>query len=455
MDPQTLVSARAATPEFPDKPLDESRNEIRVLSLLPQDALPLSSLGPDGNEVAPEFRDLVHYTIEHVSLDAVVPSYKSFTSQLTPLLSRRNTDENWRTFSNDRHRAKSPELTPLVRVRSHSRYHRFAWGDNGAVVLNGFVINVGRNLEAALRALSVDPDYLDGLRLWADAICINQRDLDERSRQVKRMGDIFGLAFIVSIWLGNCHDDAAANAVTKKVFVDGNPAAESLAVDAIDVLAHASYWSRVWTIQEKCLGPVNPSILFGSFRFALVPLQRFLSRATNIRGAERLREVEPVSPEELAERRRSDADDLNLLLTLRRLGGAVDVRDKLYGLMGMIPEDMARHIEPDYSKPVAEVFSDFVRVLATGLESFDLILTGTSETDLTLPSWVPDLTDTWDPYLWGTDCCASGGWMPQFHVEGPGGGKIIAKGFQVDAVDGTAPYLGWASGVLSVWKDAV
>ncbi|KAG6362722.1 hypothetical protein INS49_007815 [Diaporthe citri] len=39
------------------------------------------------------------------------------------------------------------------------------------------------------------------LRLWADAVCINQRDLEERSRQVRLMGDIFSGAELVVCWM--------------------------------------------------------------------------------------------------------------------------------------------------------------------------------------------------------------------------------------------------------------
>ncbi|PMD19576.1 hypothetical protein NA56DRAFT_575268 [Hyaloscypha hepaticicola] len=39
------------------------------------------------------------------------------------------------------------------------------------------------------------------LRLWADAICINQQDFDERNAQVRLMGSIYSDANIVLSWL--------------------------------------------------------------------------------------------------------------------------------------------------------------------------------------------------------------------------------------------------------------
>jgi hypothetical protein len=38
--------------------------------------------------------------------------------------------------------------------------------------------------------------------LWVDAICINQDNQDERSIEVKRMGQIYTLAWRVVVWLG-------------------------------------------------------------------------------------------------------------------------------------------------------------------------------------------------------------------------------------------------------------
>lgn len=38
--------------------------------------------------------------------------------------------------------------------------------------------------------------------LWIDAICVNQKDLPERSRQVQRMADIYRIASRAVVWLG-------------------------------------------------------------------------------------------------------------------------------------------------------------------------------------------------------------------------------------------------------------
>ncbi|TQN71098.1 Heterokaryon incompatibility protein 6, OR allele [Colletotrichum shisoi] len=483
--------------DFPYSPLDENRNEIRVLNLQTIERPPLANL----RDEPPEWHGLVHCTIEHVSLDAHLPDYRQWESKAQPL-SRRNSDERWRLFSNERYRSLSPARvsSPFERPRTHPRYHRFAWGDYGAlsytwgdqtvrvpIIMNGQVVLVGQSLEAALRALSSDPDYIDGLKIWADAICINQKDMNERSRQVKRMRTVYGKALIVSIWLGSVPDAAipdmaqlhdlvlksadkeAASEVLEATLTD--PDKKQAIKRAVDVVVKKSYWSRVWVIQEKCLGPFNPSILFGTFRMGLIPLHNFLQAASNINGAVRAREkawrvlklVELVTANQERVRRgyaqtdserRKDQDELGLLLTIGRMAGSLDLRDRLYGLMGMIPEYVAQHIEPDYAKEVEDVFCDFAKALITGFKSFDVVLTGTKESTLKLPTWVPDLTSPWDPYLWGSDCDASWGQKAEFRLE-TGEETLVTNGYLVDVVDGTAPFLGWEHGELEIWQDAV
>jgi len=50
-------------------------------------------------------------------------------------------------------------------------------------------------------------------RVWIDAICINQDNLDERSQQVSLMTDIYSKARRVIIWLGEDWDRKASMAI--------------------------------------------------------------------------------------------------------------------------------------------------------------------------------------------------------------------------------------------------
>ncbi|KAK0650241.1 Heterokaryon incompatibility protein 6 [Lasiodiplodia hormozganensis] len=478
------------------KPLDETRNEIRVLSLCPEQA------------------GLVRCRLEHVSLDEALEDYSQFVVSTPPTLSRRNSYDLWHADANDRshhhHRSQGGGTdTPPDRASAHPRYYRFAWGDYGAlsytwgdqsqtrpILLNDTVFHVGRNLEACLRRLARHPDYADGgLKLWVDAICINQRDLSERGRQVRRMGDIFSRALIVTIWLGElqstdttdgmaelqalvsrCRDDSTTKDAVEEALKKEDRELGSALHAAVERLVTVTYWTRTWIIQEKCLGPFNASLLFGPHVFSLIPLRNFLACANNIQGAIRKRESawqilklmelavrhQERSQQQLADaeqQKRADMDDLGLLLMLGRLAHTTDPRDKLYGLLGLLPRYVSRHIEPDYTLPVARVFADFAAALVRGFDTLDLVLAGNSPPASpfaspfvdAVPSWVPDLADRWDPYLWSTNCDATPHHPRPLGLEIEDEGRtLVVKGVVCDVVAGTAPQLGWAAGVLSV-----
>ena len=57
---------------------------------------------------------------------------------------------------------------------------------------------VTKSLEQALRHVR----HLDEVRrLWVDAVCINQQDLNERNRQVWSMDEVYRRAERVALWL--------------------------------------------------------------------------------------------------------------------------------------------------------------------------------------------------------------------------------------------------------------
>ncbi|KAI0099037.1 heterokaryon incompatibility protein-domain-containing protein [Nemania sp. FL0031] len=95
----------------------------------------------------------------------------------------------------------------------------YVWGDpqeRQDIAIGGATLSVTKNLHGALAAFRHRPlsrssegsDPSMGLaqrqvrRLWADAICINQEDLVERTSQIELMGRIFAGACRVLAWLG-------------------------------------------------------------------------------------------------------------------------------------------------------------------------------------------------------------------------------------------------------------
>ncbi|KAH8591078.1 heterokaryon incompatibility protein-domain-containing protein, partial [Bisporella sp. PMI_857] len=83
----------------------------------------------------------------------------------------------------------------------------YVWGNaqaRKAIICNDGIISITENCYRALRSLTarrITPTS-SHLRLWVDAICINQSDSQERSSQVLLLPRIFESATAVIAWLG-------------------------------------------------------------------------------------------------------------------------------------------------------------------------------------------------------------------------------------------------------------
>ncbi|CAK1367859.1 unnamed protein product [Cercospora beticola] len=181
--------------------------------------------------------------------------------------------------------------------------HRSAEGHR--VGESPFVIR--ENLHAALRRLRVMPQFSQGCRLWADAICINQNDSEEKEAQMKIMSSIYQRAGNVLVWLGEgdtqlyraldvvqvcgrwyrseyleAYDDGHPN----RAFLHREGAAVDMkiAMEKIKSLARSScrdiiltgeeaallnvffsltYWRRLWMIQELVMGTADMALVLG------------------------------------------------------------------------------------------------------------------------------------------------------------------------------------------------
>ncbi|VBB80981.1 Putative HET domain-containing protein [Podospora comata] len=71
---------------------------------------------------------------------------------------------------------------------------------------HGRYVDIARNLTVCFQHL----DAFIGTNIWIDAVCINQEDDEEKSRQVSRMGSIYERATKVLSWLGPSADNSDA-----------------------------------------------------------------------------------------------------------------------------------------------------------------------------------------------------------------------------------------------------
>ncbi|KAJ1325984.1 HET domain-containing protein [Microdochium nivale] len=78
----------------------------------------------------------------------------------------------------------------------------YAWGnlnETAPITINGVEVHVTRNLR---RALALHSSRQHEYPIWADAVCINQANLGEKSSQIKLMSRVYEQAASVFCWLG-------------------------------------------------------------------------------------------------------------------------------------------------------------------------------------------------------------------------------------------------------------
>ena len=140
------------------QPLNASRNEIRLL-VLPQ--------YPEPSNLS------VYCKLEHFSLDETGPG-----------------------CVDNKPSTRNPPSAIFINPNNPS----FLWGDyvalsyvwgaqdpdgQGRIIVNDHMVKVTENLEAALRELQQSSKITTGgtdLKIWVDALCINQNDIEERSQ---------------------------------------------------------------------------------------------------------------------------------------------------------------------------------------------------------------------------------------------------------------------------------
>jgi heterokaryon incompatibility protein (HET) len=129
----------------------------------------------------------------------------------------------------------------------------YVWGDAtryGCIFVDEKIIDITTTLEAALRDLR---DRTRIMRIWADAICINQKDDNERAVQVGLMARIYSTAHHTVIYLGPRTREAdillsiCPSNTTGTVNREHSRPQIELAGDEMLKLA---WFSRVWIFQE-------------------------------------------------------------------------------------------------------------------------------------------------------------------------------------------------------------
>lgn len=324
----------------------------------------------------------------------------------------------------------------------------YVWGKHEAshmIWFGNHLLRIRPNLDSALRNLRRRDR---SIRLWVDAVCINQHDLLERNHQVQQMRDIFSAASETIIYLGpqdggntghsawNFLERHSTWALDENRDIDRNAAARlekhlvyfrgDLKDVELDVLSR-SWFRRLWVFQEAVVSK-SLSIQCGNRRiswddfceilllsprlhdrygFSFQDTQKLdIVRDINISRREYLRQhgLERFLPSwQLPETfgRSQGVMDILAILSRARYLEASDARDKIYGLVGISTgiNTADPRFAIDYRLSFSDLYVIFARNHIKATRSYDIFsyvdiatesIFQSSQSSPLLPSWVPN-----------------------------------------------------------------
>lgn len=324
----------------------------------------------------------------------------------------------------------------------------YTWGDNTErrmIEIDTHEVSIGESAYQTLLHLRTHTvgdcsnAKLDTVQinLWVDAICINQSSIPERNSQISMMGDVYASAVETLVYLG---DDAGRGEETfdliaqiydhcrsstkdvplteftrlaqhgsqsieeyKPVFKPRSQSEQYAGEDAIVLdldldqwalvrrLYECAWFSRIWVIQELLLAK-DSTCYYGEAKILTWPV---LTAATWLghggywmqdgdargHGIDRANSMLYL---------REMSQYLTVLIVFTMLFEASQPRDRIYGILGLVQRRYdCSVLEPDYAKPIVDVYRDATRFSLEQERRFNLLeLTGYGYQHEG-PSWVP------------------------------------------------------------------
>lgn len=327
----------------------------------------------------------------------------------------------------------------------------YVWGDPSDTVeieCGNRRLNVRRNLRDALRRLRWPTE---SRWLWADAVCIDQENVEERSQQVQIMGMIYWMATRVVVWLGEDNikveeekdvDRGTGDAFSMILEIGQTVEKEMEFYGSWDELPHVTFediaqydakkmaslatllslpwFQRTWVIQEIGLAG-SAWFVYGNSELSLVdyiPFMKWLTTKAQLfcdhLGISAIPHV--LVGDYLQSTRGEDRMDrtgrLSFIdvLSFGRELQCSDSRDHIYAFLGhpsafqTSPDDLSPFKEypanfnrvpiiyPDYSKTVEEVCLELATNLLEQSPNIDLlsyVFHDENSVESNFPSWVP------------------------------------------------------------------
>lgn len=317
----------------------------------------------------------------------------------------------------------------------------YVWGpptQNQIILCDGQVLKITQSLSNVLKRLRLRSEPR---ALWADSICINQKDLNEKGHQVVRMAQIYRSAKRTLICLGDEQDMHAKAAVelieeiNERIvracrrndepwaifpYLDPeDPILSNTRWKSLSLLYNSAWFSRGWTVQEAALSQQSLAI-WGQYEVEWAKLMRVdvwanwrapcCAQTYNVRSPALhwhlyFHQYQHEARFFWEEKHLPTIGLLTILESARPLVLS-DPRDRLYAFLGLPisnEEDglgTILKLQPRYDQEFLDVYKSFAIYYIQEKQEVGLLdyVQHTQQTlDTTLPSWIP----RWDIELEG------------------------------------------------------
>jgi Heterokaryon incompatibility protein (HET) len=289
----------------------------------------------------------------------------------------------------------------------------YTWGnqsDRETIFVSGASLGVSRNLANALRNFRLRDRKR---RFWADAVCINQDDVQERSKQVQIMRDIFSQARKTRVWLGDAMplDRIVVSWVQAKkrqkqdIYLRSIRWIEDMMGDlreteqALMAFFTRPWFRRIWVVQEVAVSN-DIEMHFGTFAMSFGDLsyaiQTMLGRElvgfnfyccahSGLNAIALMNSLHYRSRGAAPKRIKID----DILLRSARDFAATEPRDKIFALLGLPLENCYLMPRVNYNIPTRALYKAVIQSCLEYTKSFKCLAFGNPA----FPSWLTDLED--------------------------------------------------------------
>ena len=303
----------------------------------------------------------------------------------------------------------------------------YTWGTpekDHIVTCNAMPMGITKNLHEALQKLR-NPET--PCTVWADAICINQSNIQERGQQVLFMRERYSASALTVVYLGKAGWNGTLVSMLGTTIIElakrlppnyriamsqldgfGLPPERSEAWLALREFLKLPWFQRVWIVQEFAVSP-RLCMVYGSQTYGAPFVSTLIEAITGHGLTHLLKDSEMAWEEELEAAKimtrirwltklrasvlQGEEPHLRTfckLLNRQILHRATEHHDQIYALQGLSLEGNDPRLEPKYDWTVTETFLQTCRYFVSTDQLDFLYATGEPHVLPGLPSWVPD-----------------------------------------------------------------